>query len=371
MRTVSAPAAVLILLLCLFAPGRLLAQGTTVVGDGTPGSCSAAALSSAIDGGGAITFNCGLEPVTIAGGPYTVAGAVTIDGGGLVTLSGENAHRHFVVTAEGSLRLANLTLAGGSAVEGGGSIHNEGALILATVTVRNNQTTGVDSGGGAIVNLGGTLTIFGSNIFANAVAYTGGAILQSGGVTVIEDSVIDGNRAPVFGAIDSTGGLTIRHTMLRGNQATAGDGGAVGIIAGTARIEDSLIEGNFAGGGGGVYISPNYPGTTVTIQDTRITQNEADATFAGSLGGGILSGAGLTLVRVTIDGNRAYGAGGLFQYGNEGLLTVHDATFYNNTAVNVAGGLWLAGALGHTLTNVTISENTLPIAVCLACPAMS
>jgi hypothetical protein len=359
MRTFSAPAAVLVLLLCLFMPGRALAQGTTVVGDGTPASCSAAALSSAIDGGGAITFNCGAEAVTIAGGPYTVAGAVTIDGGGLVTLSGENAHRHFVVTVEGSLRLANLTLAGGSAVEGGGSIHSEGALILDTVTVRNNQTTGVDSGGGAIVNLGGTLTIFGSNIDDNAAAYTGGAILQSDGVTVIEDSVIDGNRAPVFGAIDSTGDLTIRNTMLRGNQATAGDGGAVGVIAGTARIEESLIEGNFAGGGGGgVYISPNYPGTTVTIQDTRITQNEADATFAGSLGGGILSGARLTLTRVTVDGNRAYGAGGLFQYGNEGLLTVHDATFHNNTAVNVAGGLWLAGTLGHTLTNVTISENT-------------
>jgi hypothetical protein len=218
MRTFSAPAAVLVLLLCLFMPGRALAQGTTVVGDGTPASCSAAALSSAIDGGGAITFNCGAEAVTIAGGPYTVAGAVTIDGGGLVTLSGENAHRHFVVTVEGSLRLANLTLAGGSAVEGGGSIHSEGALILDTVTVRNNQTTGVDSGGGAIVNLGGTLTIFGSNIDDNAAAYTGGAILQSDGVTVIEDSVIDGNRAPVFGAIDSTGDLTIRNTMLRGNQ---------------------------------------------------------------------------------------------------------------------------------------------------------
>ena len=360
MRTHFAPAAVLVLLLCLFMPGRVLAQATTIVGDGTPASCTSAALASAIDAGGdTISFDCGLEPVTIAGGPYTVAGAVTIEGGGLITLSGENAHRHFVVTAEASLRLANLMLAGGSAVEGGGSIHSEGALVLDTVVVHGNRTTGVDSGGGAIVNLGGTLTIFGSHFYNNAAAYTGGAILQSDGVTIIEDSVIDGNSAPVFGAIDSTGDLTIRNTMLRGNRATAGDGGAVGVIGGTARIEESLIEGNFAGGGGGgVYISPNYLGTMVTIQDTRITQNETDATFAGSLGGGILSGAGLTLVRVTVNSNRAYGAGGLFQYGNEGLLTVHDSTFHNNTAVNVAGGLWLAGALGHTFTNVTVSENT-------------
>ena len=93
MRASFAPATILALVLCLFLPGRILAQGTTVVGDGTPASC-------------------------------TVAGAVTIDGGGLVTLSGEDAHRHFVVTTEGSLRLANLTLSGGSAVEGGGSIHS-------------------------------------------------------------------------------------------------------------------------------------------------------------------------------------------------------------------------------------------------------
>lgn len=359
MRASFAPATILALVLCLFLPGRILAQGTTVVGDGAPASCTAAALATAIDAGGTITFDCGLEPVTIAGGPYTVAGAVTIDGGGLITLSGEDAHRHFVVTTEGSLRLANLTLSGGSAVEGGGSILSEGVLVLDTVVVHDNRTTGVDSGGGAIVSLGGALTIFGSHFYANIAAYTGGAILQSDGVTVIEDSVIDGNSAAVFGAIDSTGDLTIRNTMLRGNRATAGDGGAVGIINGTARIEASLIEGNFAGGGGGgIYISPNYPGTRVGIQDTRITQNEADATFAGSLGGGILSGAGLTLARVTVDGNRAYGAGGLFQYGNEGSLTVHDATFHNNTAVNIAGGLWLAGSLGHTFTNVTVSENT-------------
>jgi hypothetical protein len=359
MRTHFAPAAILALLLCLLLPGRILAQAATVVGNGTPASCTAAALATAIDAGGTITFDCGLEPVTIAGGPYTVAGALTIDGGGLVTLSGEDAHRHFVVTTEGSLRLANLTLTGGSAVEGGGSIFSEGVLVLDTVVVHDNRTTGVNSGGGAVVSLGGALTIFGSHFYANVAAYTAGAILQSNGVLVIENSVIDGNSAAVFGAIDSTGDLTIRNTMLRGNRATAGDGGAVGVIDGTARIEDSLIEGNFAGsGGGGVYSSPNFPGTTVTIRDTRIIRNEADTTFAGALGGGILSGAGLTLERVTLAENSAYNAGGLFQYGDEGLLIVRDSLVHNNSAVQSGGGLMLSGALGHTFTNVTISGNS-------------
>jgi hypothetical protein len=66
---------------------------TTVVGDGTPASCTSAAVVSAVAAGGVITFDCGPDPVTITleetakifndSGPEIV-----IDGGGLVTLSG-------------------------------------------------------------------------------------------------------------------------------------------------------------------------------------------------------------------------------------------------------------------------------------------
>jgi hypothetical protein len=340
-------------------PGRVLAQPTTVVGDGTPVSCTAVALAAAVAEGGEITFNCGASPLTIEGGPYTVAGEVSIDGGGLVTLSAEDAHRHFVVTTEGSLRLTNLTLIDGSVADGGGSILSEGAVTLDRVTIRNSRTTGEGTGGGAIASLGGSLTILDSQLIGNEAAYTGGALILSDSVTVIENSLFADNTAQVFGAIDGSGTLTIRNTTLRGNRATAGDGGAVGILRATALIEKSLIEKNFAGGGGGgVYISPNYPGTTVIIRDTRIIQNEADATFAGSLGGGILSGAGLTLVRVTLAENSAYNAGGLFQYGDEGLLDVRDSLVHNNAAVQSGGGLMLGGALGHTFTNVTISGNS-------------
>lgn len=347
-------------LLCLAPAWRLLAAPTaTVVGDGSPASCTAGALAAAVAVGGEITFNCGASPVTIAGGPYTVAGVVAIDGGGLVTLSGENAHRHFVVQADASLRLTDLTLIDGSVADGAGSILSEGAVTLDRVTIRNSRTTGEGTGGGAIASLGGALTILDSQLIGNEAAYTGGALLLSDSVTVIENSLFADNTAQVFGAIDGSGDLTIRNTTLRGNRATAGDGGAVGILQATALIEKSLIEKNFAGGGGGgVYSSPNYPGTTVTIRDTRIIQNEADAAFAGSLGGGILSGAGLTLERVTLAENSAYNAGGLFQYGDEGLLIVRDSLVHNNTAVQSGGGLMLGGALGHTFTNVTISGNS-------------
>ena len=71
---------------------------TTVVGTGTPASCTSDAFVNAVAGGGIITFNCGPDPVTITltktakvfndKGPKIV-----IDGGGKVTLSGGGTQR--------------------------------------------------------------------------------------------------------------------------------------------------------------------------------------------------------------------------------------------------------------------------------------
>ena len=63
-----------------------------VIGNGSPGSCTSAAVVRAVAKGGVITFNCGPNPVTIT---MTATAKVVnthrrtvIDGGGKVTLSG-------------------------------------------------------------------------------------------------------------------------------------------------------------------------------------------------------------------------------------------------------------------------------------------
>src|SRR5262249_49392058 len=71
---------------------------TRVIGDGTPASCTSAAVVAAVAAGGIITFSCGPSPVTITmdatakvhndKGPKVV-----LDGGGLVTLSGGGKRR--------------------------------------------------------------------------------------------------------------------------------------------------------------------------------------------------------------------------------------------------------------------------------------
>src|SRR6185312_10048964 len=63
-----------------------------VIGNGTPASCTSAAVVAAVAAGGVITFSCGPSPVTITmTGTATVGTGshlVVVDGGGKVTLSG-------------------------------------------------------------------------------------------------------------------------------------------------------------------------------------------------------------------------------------------------------------------------------------------
>ena len=71
---------------------------TTVIGTGTPESCTGDAFVSAVANGGIITFNCGPDPVTIV---LTKTAKVwndkgtklVIDGGNKVTLSGGGTTR--------------------------------------------------------------------------------------------------------------------------------------------------------------------------------------------------------------------------------------------------------------------------------------
>ncbi len=76
---------VVVALLAIFVLSIGLLQAApadAVVGDGTPASCDANALEAALAGGGDVTFNCGLAPLTIASTKWARGGGGT--GGGKV-----------------------------------------------------------------------------------------------------------------------------------------------------------------------------------------------------------------------------------------------------------------------------------------------
>lgn len=332
----------------------------TVVGNGSPASCTHAALATAIAGGGMVTFNCGLdkfELVTLDTFTLHAGSDVTIDGAALITLDAAEGHRLFEVQTGAKLVLRNVNLIRGRS-DGGGAILNTGSLTLDGVTITQSFAVGVDAGGGAIGNTGGIVAIYNSTLAANSAESIGGAISSQGGNLTIENSMLEGNQAGTYGAMDIAGNATLSNITVRGNTATSGCGGGIGVQTGFVTVAGSLFITNSAGScGGGIYISPNFT-ATVTLRDSRIVQNSANPLFSGSLGGGIFNGSALTLTRVTVDGNTAYSAGGLWQYGNAAPLVIQDSTFKHNTAVWAGGAMQLSGAQGHTLTNVTISSNS-------------
>ncbi|MCA9955010.1 MAG: hypothetical protein KC434_09840, partial [Anaerolineales bacterium] len=78
---------VLLLVLALLFMTRPV-QGAGVVGSGTPGSCTEAALNTALSGGGSISFNCGGSHTITLTSQKTINSNTTINGGGQITLSG-------------------------------------------------------------------------------------------------------------------------------------------------------------------------------------------------------------------------------------------------------------------------------------------
>lgn len=113
------------------ATGPALAADA-VVGSGTSASCDESDFDTALNavqasGGGTITFNCGGQHIINFSNARTISSEVVIDGGGLITLSGNNATRHFIVASGvgASFGLRNITLAKGYAPSGdGGAIAN-------------------------------------------------------------------------------------------------------------------------------------------------------------------------------------------------------------------------------------------------------
>ena len=133
---------------------------TTVVGTGTPESCTPAAFEAAVHNGGVITFNGGPDPVTITldheidvinDAGANKLGDMIIDGGGKITLSGGGRCRILL-----RMVVQNLIFADGytnDPNDGGAALYvRSGILKVVNCVFAKNQCAlvGPDVGGAAI-----------------------------------------------------------------------------------------------------------------------------------------------------------------------------------------------------------------------------
>ncbi|MCL4835705.1 MAG: hypothetical protein KJZ86_24925 [Caldilineaceae bacterium] len=298
---------VILLSILVLSVGLLQASPTdAVVGDGTPTSCDASALEAALAGGGTVTFNCGLDPLTIAVNTMVIETGVRLDGDNLITLWGEGLRQIFIVNQGASLFLKNITLTDGYWEGNGGAIANYGNLVVQNSFIYNSVAAGEASRGGAIYNEGGAVTLRVSSLISNRAGRFGGGIASSGGTVDIFSSTIQENHAPT--------------------------------------------------GGGGLWNAD----TDVTIEDSHITENSTFSDSTGNFGGALYNVGQMIVRRSAIDYNSATDGGGIYNQGAHSSLTVEDSTLNANSVTGGAGALQLGDGTIR-IVNTTVSGNSAGI----------
>lgn len=199
---------------------------------------------------------------------------------------------------------------------------------------------------GAKLTLRGlTLTKGDATKEVDACSGNGGAICSFyGGGLVVQNCILDGNKAVGGGAI--FGGVTMSGATVRNNEATARGGGIdVSVRTDVGSVYESAVSGSrFSGnkaqnGGGALSVSAGAP---LTLKQSAI----GDGNLAGRL-----ADTAKGISEIPADG------GGLQVRGDATAVTVINSTFNANTATRDGGGIALAGGT-LTLSYVTIAANT-------------
>jgi uncharacterized protein (TIGR03437 family) len=238
----------------IFTPQTFTVTNTNNVG---AGSLRQAITDANANGAGTDTINFSAlfntaQTITLTAGQLSINSSLTINGPGanLLTVSGNNASRVFLINSGFSVSLSGITITGGNGAgagggDGGGALNN-GALTVTNSTISGNTT---DNSGGGIGNFG-VLTVTSSTISGNtANGFFGGGSISNGGTLTVTSSTISGNSAPngdnKGGGILTFGAATITNCTIT-NNAAAGAASAGGVFrsGGTVTIRNSLIAAN-------------------------------------------------------------------------------------------------------------------------------
>ena len=248
-----------------FASDRMNVTSSTFVGNFSSGTGS-------FGGGGAIHIR----------GPLTVTDSTFTDNiasgyGGAI-----NAHN---LTAGADSNITDCQFDNNGADAGGGiAAGNFGSITRVTKsTFRHNTSTVINSKGGAIFQIDGTLNVVSSTLSANdnyAIATNGGASIIT---TNITDSTINGNTG---GGVLSEDATTPSGRFLNITNSTISDnvgGPGIKVLRITLNISNSTISHNE--GGGVLRLISENPGTW-TVKSSIIANNPAFADVLGAFTSG-------------------------------------------------------------------------------------
>jgi streptogramin lyase len=276
-----------------------------------------------------------------------------------LTIDGANQFQVFNVDSQAPVLISGLTIADGSATDGG-VIYNSGNLTVSHCNLSGNVASDM---GGAIFNAGsGSLTVLDSSFSGNsALGSTGG------GGAIMNDS----SAAPMFvtgctftnntvtwngGAIlTDPGGVQGTATYITGSTFTLNqsghDGGTIANGGpGTLYVSDSTISGGQGPFNGGIYNSG-----TLAVSNSTFTGNTG-----GSYGSVIETWTNATIVSSTISGNQANGSGGIWNAGSLALvnsIVAGNTNLGSGTPDDISGGF---NDQGYNLLGTALQTGNLP-----------
>jgi hypothetical protein len=216
-------------------------------------------------------------PPDYSPGPFT---GVTINGPGahLLTINGNHQSRIIFVDQNGKIAVNGVTMTGGNGT---------GPAPIGYIT-----------NGGAILISGGLLTMSNSIVIGNS-AKDGGGIFDAGYTSLITNTAILNNSSQEEGGGIHSYRLNCVNCTISGNTAATAGGGIYVNYSGDVNVTHSTIVFNTAVDGGGISSDSYYMATgTATVKNSIISKNTSTGSLAGfdmgnahyhSLGANILS----------------------------------------------------------------------------------
>lgn len=279
-----------------------------------------------------------------------------------VTISGleiQGFTQAVVISSTQSNRTVNLSNVrvyncGNYLAETGPAVHN--GCSTCSMQISNSALSNNFSDSCGAVSNYGSLSISNSLIVGNTASTGyGGAVCSSGvgNSMIVNSSLIHSNSADNIdngygGAFDlRSGTYGIELSEIFSNIAGSG-GGAIAISFGALTVSLTKIYGNTANYGGGLSLSAD----SATIDQCLIMDNEA-----AGFGGGIYAWKSANISNSSIVNNLAGAKGGGIAV-NDQTVTIVNSTISGNSAGKDGGGLHTANASIARLANVTLLDNT-------------
>lgn len=217
------------------------------------------------------------------------------------------------------------------------------------------KNTATDDGGAIAATQNSSLTVRNSKVLENKAADTAGGILAEKSTLEVTDSIIDGNRASVGGGlyisdIDAPGETKEdkpEHTITR------------------TEITNNTADGQ--GIGGGIYLGAQK----LTITDSKLTGNNTISKNGQTQGGAIVaySPGDFTLDNTLIQGNTADVGGGIHvlstKLRDSHIILCNNTRITGNVANQFGGGIFLDNMNNPAvleLVNASVDNNTANIA---------